>query len=442
MYLRICAITIFFLLMGIDLFSQQRFAGYISHQRDETNLSPFFFHYSFFIKIIIPQNVILPDSLSSSNSRLPNAYFDSETTINGSKSGSYYSFKKALSGTSIFVLFSHQFKNAIYFNNFTEDSIDILNLTGKLIIPMNSAFYRKSSIDTSMPVNIDFPLTIKKEEGLRFNPYNLHPDVEFFSYHKDFPDFMDSLDLEFDSFSTEIFFKPKDTGNFLICSNILMYDFSTVSSWSFYTVHVVDNQEDIPSGYFTYQDKSYEDQFFTINPFSQNKVDLQYHSQNADSVNFQILPLDMPYKGFYLNQSKSGNDYDVEVLWDEKAFILKKERSFINLLVSRYKKGKPYYETFTVNFDSTLHSTGISSPNEKIKISLFPNPVNDQYFYLKSSNEELPFQARIYNAKGQNIKSFQVTESLTNIELDVPTGLYLIQLQNEKGQKTVKLLKE
>ena len=86
-------------------------------------------------------------------------------------------------------------------------------------------------------------------------------------------------------------------------------------------------------------------------------------------------------------------------------------------------------------------STGIEKLNTE-KISIFPNPA-DNYLYIKSNTENSLFDIAIYNALGNNVillKNINIS-SKYKIELNnIQSGLYFVNIKNEKQDLTYKLI--
>ena len=97
------------------------------------------------------------------------------------------------------------------------------------------------------------------------------------------------------------------------------------------------------------------------------------------------------------------------------------------------------------NWENTTSTESIFGEN-KVEISLFPNPVNDWLQISLKSEKDLNLSLSIINASGINIKDMSIPNSkVWNEKIDVkdfPSGLYYLQLKSKNGSsKTLKFIK-
>jgi len=102
-----------------------------------------------------------------------------------------------------------------------------------------------------------------------------------------------------------------------------------------------------------------------------------------------------------------------------------------------------YYRLKQIDFDAKVEYSHIVSINTKEhnEISLFPNPTNGIInVNFSNSNKNI---VEIYNLEGRMIykKSFEGLTSGT-VKIDEPSGLYLINVNNDFERQTFKVLKE
>ncbi|MFV0305166.1 MAG: T9SS type A sorting domain-containing protein [Moheibacter sp.] len=86
--------------------------------------------------------------------------------------------------------------------------------------------------------------------------------------------------------------------------------------------------------------------------------------------------------------------------------------------------------------DSDMNTTDVKLTD----ISIYPNPTNG-VFQLNS--QDLIQNVSIFNVNGKKLKQF--TENSKNVELaitDLPSGLYILKVQTQKGVKSLKLIKK
>ena len=89
-----------------------------------------------------------------------------------------------------------------------------------------------------------------------------------------------------------------------------------------------------------------------------------------------------------------------------------------------------------ITFDSSLLSASSATALNKAKYLLYPNP-SSEFFRIKTA-EKNKFEVQIFSADGKLLrKGNYVSDENINVN-DLPTGLYLIKIQNE----TFKLLKK
>lgn len=76
-----------------------------------------------------------------------------------------------------------------------------------------------------------------------------------------------------------------------------------------------------------------------------------------------------------------------------------------------------------------LEYSGIPDFLNPPKISVYPNPTSD---FFAVSNSEGILELKIYNLVGKEMRSFDVEDGLKYNISDLPNGMYLIQLINNK----------
>jgi hypothetical protein len=282
-----------------------------------------------------------------------------------------------------------------------------------------------------MPVNIIYPLITKKGQPIRFNTFNFHPDADFcFSSPSDF---QTDLGISPDYYTSEFIYTPHDTGYFFLVSEASMVAGAYYTTNSFYTLYVASDTVDIPEGYFLYKGIDYQDKFLSVYPDSPSgKIDLVYMFSSADSVKFDLLPINKPYPGFSLKtESLSNGMSSLGLQWNDKAFmhtISGPHKGFINILVSKYKAGKPYYETFTVAFNSDTTSSVHLPGNKQPRI--YPNPVSQNTFKI-----DLPsvgsWTYLLSDLAGRTLQTGSVDMNNPIVSVSgIPCGMYLIKVSN------------
>ncbi len=134
-----------------------------------------------------------------------------------------------------------------------------------------------------------------------------------------------------------------------------------------------------------------------------------------------------------IDMTFSDDKYSCEILPQHKF-----ETVYFMITATDNKGGETLYNDgrYYIN-----QSTGIEKLNTE-KISIFPNPA-DNYLYIKSNTENSLFDIAIYNALGNNVillKNINIS-SKYKIELNnIQSGLYFVNIKNEKQDLTYKLI--
>lgn len=84
--------------------------------------------------------------------------------------------------------------------------------------------------------------------------------------------------------------------------------------------------------------------------------------------------------------------------------------------------------------------SGISSIGTGLdEVKLYPNPAEDQVVVTKTGNE--PVNMRVFYSDGREAMSQVLTDAKTTMDISsLPKGMYLVQLENAHGQRTIKLV--
>ncbi|PZU84551.1 MAG: hypothetical protein DI529_11120, partial [Chryseobacterium sp.] len=94
-------------------------------------------------------------------------------------------------------------------------------------------------------------------------------------------------------------------------------------------------------------------------------------------------------------------------------------------------------EDYSLNIQDLL---AVSDVNGNNKVSIYPNPVKDVLNIKSSESGESTFN--IYNTAGQSVANGKSVENKINVNT-LPTGNYIIELVNKKGEKsTQKFIKK
>lgn len=88
------------------------------------------------------------------------------------------------------------------------------------------------------------------------------------------------------------------------------------------------------------------------------------------------------------------------------------------------------------DYDPAMNENGL----DKAKLQVFPNPTSD---YFELSSNELVDQLVVYNLLGRRVRTYDAVNGTKYYLNDLPSGLYLISLLNEKEGiiKTMRLSK-
>ena len=96
----------------------------------------------------------------------------------------------------------------------------------------------------------------------------------------------------------------------------------------------------------------------------------------------------------------------------------------------------------TYYFDNVAFGDFVLSDNNLFleKINIFPNPANG--FWNVSSKDATIIKVEIYNIQGQLVLSTQPKSNFEKISSEgFISGMYLLKVTTEKGNKTFKVLK-
>ncbi|MDW8417212.1 MAG: PKD domain-containing protein [Bacteroidia bacterium] len=97
--------------------------------------------------------------------------------------------------------------------------------------------------------------------------------------------------------------------------------------------------------------------------------------------------------------------------------------------------------TDTLTQTVTITTTSVASISQAGEWVLYPNPTRHEAF-LVNSNYTGAAQIRLYDVQGRLVRSYAVPSLPARIELNVPAGLYQVQVISEYGVKTLRLAVE
>jgi hypothetical protein len=104
--------------------------------------------------------------------------------------------------------------------------------------------------------------------------------------------------------------------------------------------------------------------------------------------------------------------------------------------------GNPWHVTDKIYYYYSNHGVAdhIQIPGPQM-IKIYPNPAKEA-FILETNNNSIS-SVRLYNTKGQFVKSLEVKQGVNNYTItDLEPGLYFIRITTHQGIITDKLLKE
>jgi hypothetical protein len=96
-------------------------------------------------------------------------------------------------------------------------------------------------------------------------------------------------------------------------------------------------------------------------------------------------------------------------------------------------------DVFILKLSQTA-TVGITQNTFTENIQIYPNPTTGNFF-IKFETVQKDLSVRIMSISGQTIenRTFQNTD-FVQLNLEQPNGIYLVELENGKGEKTVKRL--
>ena len=114
-------------------------------------------------------------------------------------------------------------------------------------------------------------------------------------------------------------------------------------------------------------------------------------------------------------------------------------RTYYVLADGNYAVEVTYYGCVDTSSCYNVIVSSVAENTVNNNITIYPNPVKDQ-LTITTKNEKIT-SIKIINVTGKTIKVF--TENITTINVaDLPKGLYLLQIQTEKGMSVKRFIKE
>ncbi len=91
---------------------------------------------------------------------------------------------------------------------------------------------------------------------------------------------------------------------------------------------------------------------------------------------------------------------------------------------------------------------GIEEPNNIGSLTVFPNPIIDDFIFETSLSKAGYYDLHLFNSQGELIYTFYKNiylhsgnkQDILSLPLSIPTGIYYLVLQNENTNKTIKLI--
>jgi hypothetical protein len=93
---------------------------------------------------------------------------------------------------------------------------------------------------------------------------------------------------------------------------------------------------------------------------------------------------------------------------------------------------KTFYNDFLTFPCHSPQFSGVKEQQQLIDIQLFPNPSNGK-LNIKSENTLTNAPIQIRSLSGQLVYEGVITSQVTAIELNVPNGMYFVQVQSPEG---------
>ena len=91
------------------------------------------------------------------------------------------------------------------------------------------------------------------------------------------------------------------------------------------------------------------------------------------------------------------------------------------------------------NFVLTPETAGVNDLNQ-VKVQVYPNPAANQ---LTISSDETIQDVKIFNVSGQLVQNIKMNSKTSTVNVSaLKSGVYIAQIQTEKGIQTVKVLKK
>lgn len=112
----------------------------------------------------------------------------------------------------------------------------------------------------------------------------------------------------------------------------------------------------------------------------------------------------------------------------------------VSFFVSPFSEGS----TGTYLLDVYVRRTskaGIANMNKASSLTIYPNPVNSRFTIV--NGQELMKELRIYDVVGKEVKRYEIQDTKAEINIsDLPSGVYLVQVQTETAKITKRIVKD
>jgi hypothetical protein len=181
-----------------------------------------------------------------------------------------------------------------------------------------------------------------------------------------------------------------------------------------------------------------------ILPVTWKGFDVTVQNNNNVLLNWEVM--EYQNKGFYIQHSMNGTD------WDDIAFVASKSNQE-SLNAYSYKhtndlNGLQYYRIKQVDIDEKVSYSAVATvmlKNDKQNITIWPNPATSQIRIASNNSDNNSFytKAQIFDLSGRKVTETLLQANTSTINVSkLSAGTYLIKIQSKDGttynQKIVK----
>ncbi len=116
-----------------------------------------------------------------------------------------------------------------------------------------------------------------------------------------------------------------------------------------------------------------------------------------------------------------------------------------DITYGRYPNGTGAFVFMPPTFNATNTITSIETNlSDKDEFIIYPNPSTGIFYLHDIPKKDVVKNIEVFNYLGENIRNFQIS-NIDNLSIDLsdkPAGIYLVRLNSENHQKTIRIIKQ